>query len=106
MTSDKDQIDKVVRTIADARAMGVTVLPPDINESDTDFKVVYTHPDGKRPVRRADRIKDALGPQIRFGLGAVRGVGGAALEAVFETRARAGRSAISSTSPRASTRSA
>jgi DNA polymerase-3 subunit alpha len=86
LTSDKDRIDKVVRTIADARAMGVTVLPPDVDESDTDFKVVYTHPDGKRPLRRSDRIQDALGPQIRFGLGAVRGLGGAALEAVFETR--------------------
>jgi len=86
LTSDKDRIDKVVRTIADARAMGVTVLPPDVNESDTDFKVVYTHPDGARPVRRVDRIKDKLGPQIRFGLGAVRGLGGAALEAVFEAR--------------------
>ena len=83
----KDRIEKVVRTIADARAMGVTVLPPDVNESDTDFKVVYTHPDGSKPRRRADRIKDALGPQIRFGLGAVRGLGGAALEAVFEARA-------------------
>ncbi|HEY8040157.1 MAG TPA: DNA polymerase III subunit alpha [Polyangiaceae bacterium] len=86
LTSDKDRIEKVVRTIADARAMGVTVLPPDVNESDTDFKVVYTHADGKRPVRRSDRIRDALGPQIRFGLGAVRGLGGAALEAVFEAR--------------------
>jgi DNA polymerase-3 subunit alpha len=66
--------------------MGVTVLPPDVNESDTDFKVVYTHPDGSRPVRRGDRIRDPLGPQIRFGLGAVRGLGGAALEAVFEAR--------------------
>src|SRR5580692_11368117 len=86
LTSDKDRIDKVVRTIADARAMGVTVLPPDVNESDTDFKVVYTHPDGGRPVRRSDKIQDPLGPQIRFGLGAVRGLGGAALEAVFEAR--------------------
>ena len=86
LTSDKDRIDKVVRTIADARAMGVTVLPPDVNESDTDFKVVYTHPAGGRPVKRAERIKDGLGPQIRFGLGAVRGLGGAALEAVFEAR--------------------
>jgi DNA polymerase-3 subunit alpha len=87
LTSDKDRIDKVVRTIADARAMEVTVLPPDVNESDTDFKVVYTHPGGGRPVRRSDRIKDPLGPQIRFGLGAVRGLGGTALEALFEARA-------------------
>ncbi len=67
LTSDKDRIEKVVRTIADARAMKITVLPPDINESDTDFKV-----DGKK---------------IRFGLGAVRGVGGAALDAIFAARA-------------------
>src|SRR4029077_8589304 len=86
LTSDKDRIEKVVRTIADARAMGVTVLPPDVNESDTDFKVVYTHPDGQKPMGKADKIRDALGPQIRFGLGAVRGLGGAALEAVFEAR--------------------
>src|SRR5580700_8931729 len=84
MTSDKDKIDKVVRTIADARAMGVTVLPPDLNESDTDFKVVYTQPqrdrDGRRGARGQGRrgafafahVVDPCGPQVRFGLGAVR----------------------------------
>jgi DNA polymerase III subunit alpha len=86
LTSDKDRIEKVVRTIADARAIGVTVLPPDINESETEFRVVYTHPQGQRPIRPNERIKDPLGPQIRFGLGAVRGLGGAALEAVFDAR--------------------
>ncbi|HXN32872.1 MAG TPA: DNA polymerase III subunit alpha, partial [Polyangiaceae bacterium] len=88
LTSDTDRIEKVVRTIADARAMGVTVLPPDVNESDTDFKVVYMSPDGRKPAGKgpASRILDSLGPQIRFGLGAVRGLGGAALEAVFEAR--------------------
>ena len=79
-----------MRTIADARSMGVTVLPPDINESDTDFKVVYTNPAADKKVSRKDRVRDALGPQIRFGLGAVRGVGGAALEALFEARGAGG----------------
>jgi DNA polymerase III subunit alpha len=86
LTSDKDRIEKVVRTVADARAMGVTVLASDVNESDTDFKVVYTNPGGSAAPRRGDKIADALCPQIRFGLGAVRGLGGAALEAVFEAR--------------------
>jgi DNA polymerase-3 subunit alpha len=86
LTSDKERIEKVVRTIADARSMGVTVLPPDVDESETDFRVVYTNPAGDKPIKRADKVKDALGPQIRFGLGAVRGLGGAALEAVFEAR--------------------
>ncbi|HEX4445302.1 MAG TPA: DNA polymerase III subunit alpha [Polyangiaceae bacterium] len=87
LTSDKDRIDKVVRTIADARAMGVTVLPPDVNESDTDFKVIYTNPKGDKKLRRSVKgPQDTFGPEIRFGLGAVRGLGGAALEAVFEAR--------------------
>jgi DNA polymerase-3 subunit alpha len=92
MTSDKDRIDKVVRTIADARAMGVTVLPPDVNESDIDFKVVYSHPNGdkKRPARGTAVQRDPCGPQIRFGLGAVRGLGGAALEALLEARREGG----------------
>src|SRR5690606_17534166 len=93
MTSDKDRIDKVVRTIADARAMGVTVLPPDVNESDIDFKVVYTNPAGDKKVPRTARsavARDRLGPQIRFGLGAVRGLGGAALEALLEARKEGG----------------
>jgi DNA polymerase III subunit alpha len=93
MTSDKEKIDKVVRTIADARAMGVTVLPPDVNESDIDFKVVYTHPEGnRRPPKgaRGQVAKDPCGAQVRFGLGAVRGLGGAALEALLEARKEGG----------------
>ncbi|MGH7271204.1 MAG: DNA polymerase III subunit alpha, partial [Polyangiaceae bacterium] len=86
LTSDKERIEKIVRTIADARAMGINVLPPDVNASDTDFTVVYEHPEGDKAIRRGDRMKDALGPEIRFGLGAVRGLGGSALEAVFEAR--------------------
>ncbi|MFO0736285.1 MAG: DNA polymerase III subunit alpha [Labilithrix sp.] len=93
MTSDKEKVDKVVRTIADARAMGVTVLPPDVNESDIDFKVVYTHPNGDKRISTKARnavAKDKCGPQIRFGLGAVRGLGGAALEALLEARQEGG----------------
>jgi DNA polymerase-3 subunit alpha len=86
LTSDKDRIDKIVRTIADARVMGIPVLPPDINESHTDFRVIYSHPEGDRRAASGDKVKDRLGPQIRFGLGAVRGLGGSALDAIFEVR--------------------
>lgn len=86
MTTDKDKIEKVVRTIAEARAWGVNVLPPDINMSEIDFTVVLEYPDGTGPARGPGRLRDRLGPQIRFGLGAVRGVGEAALETVFEAR--------------------
>lgn len=90
LTADKDKIEKVVRTIAEARAWGVAVLPPDINASDIDFTVVYAAPDGTGPPRGPGRLRDRYRPQIRFGLGAVRGLGEAALETVFEARRTSG----------------
>lgn len=90
LTTDKDKIEKVVRTIAEARAWGASVLPPDINASATDFTVDYTYLKGDAPVSRSGRFKDPYGSRIRFGLGAVRGVGEAALESVFTVRASGG----------------
>jgi DNA polymerase-3 subunit alpha len=92
MTADKEKIEKVVRTIAEARAWGVAVLPPDINLSAVDFTVVYQHPDGRGTQARGGpgKLRDRFGPQIRFGLGAVRGVGESALETMFEARTATG----------------
>lgn len=90
LTTDKEKIEKVVRTIAEARAWGVEVLPPDINASATDFTVDYEYPRGNAPPRVKGKLRDRFGPRIRFGLGAVRGVGEAALESVFEVRKEGG----------------
>jgi DNA polymerase-3 subunit alpha len=94
MTADRDKIEKVVRIIAEGRAWGVEILPPEINESKTDFTVVYaaagaaktTNGKARKAQRGGSRAKDPLDPKIRFGLGAIRGVGEAALEAVLEVR--------------------
>jgi len=86
LTTDKDKIDKVVRTIAEARAWGALVLPPDINASDTNFTVDYAYPQGDAPQKKRSKVHDPYGSRIRFGLGAVRGVGGAALDSVFDVR--------------------
>jgi DNA polymerase III subunit alpha len=92
LSSDKDKTEKVVRTVAEARTMGLTVLPPDINESQIDFSVVYQPiPEMKaartgRPACTGGTLSDLTGPKIRFGLGGVKGIGEAALEAVFEAR--------------------
>jgi DNA polymerase-3 subunit alpha len=90
MTADRSKIEKVVRIIAEGRAMGATILPPDINHSQTDFTVDYAAPKGDYKAPRDATIKDAYRPQIRFGLGAVRGIGDAALEAIFEARTAGG----------------
>jgi len=66
LTAEKDNTDKVVSYIAQARAAGHEVLPPDVNHSDLEFSVV----EGR----------------IRFGLGAIKGVGEAAIDAILEAR--------------------
>ncbi len=93
LTADKEKIDKVVRTVAEARSMGITVLPPDVNESEIEFTVVYTPDDAQdvarlrhKPVCYGGEIHDPMGPKIRFGLGAIKGVGTAAVEAILEAR--------------------
>jgi DNA polymerase-3 subunit alpha len=97
LSADKDKIEKVVRTVAEARSMGITVLPPDVNESDIDFAVVYDpkeHAPGARPGRPVSlggTVRDKTQPKIRFGLGGVKGIGTNALEAIFEARSTEGR---------------
>ena len=73
LTCDRDDTDRVVRYISEARSRGIQVLNPEINESQVDFDVIAPAP-GAAPDR------------IRFGLGAVRGVGGAALDAILAAR--------------------
>ncbi|MCA9612920.1 MAG: DNA polymerase III subunit alpha, partial [Myxococcales bacterium] len=95
MTADKDKSDKVVRTVAESRALGITVLPPDVNQSEIDFSVVYEPIAGAkrpeaRPISEKGTLRDPMGPKIRFGLGALKGVGDSALEAVFEERVKEG----------------
>jgi DNA polymerase III subunit alpha len=66
--------EKVAYYVADARIMGVPVLPPDINASGWDFEIEEVS--GK--------------PNIRFGLGAIKNVGKAAMELVLEERSNHG----------------
>ena len=97
MTADRDKIEKVVRTIAEGRAWGVETLPPEVNQSKIDFTVVYAEPDAALARKKAggrrrggQRTVDPYRPKIRFGLGAIRGVGESALEAMLEVRAEGG----------------
>src|SRR6185295_15672140 len=64
--------------IAEAKANGIAVLRPDVNESDTDFSVVKVGDNGS-----AKKV-------IRFGLGAVKGVGEGAVDVVKVARDQGG----------------
>ncbi len=67
LTHSGGQIDKITFFMEECRRMGISVLGPDVNESHYQFSV---NKDG----------------QIRFGLGSVKGVGEAAVEALVTER--------------------
>lgn len=62
--------DKVPFFVSQCEEMGIKVLPPDVNESGHEFLVVEGN--------------------IRFGLEAVKGVGGAAVDAILAAREKGG----------------
>src|SRR6202789_213906 len=71
LSSDMDKTDKVVTLIDECNGMGLEVLPPDVNASVYAFRVA--------------------GPaSIRYGMGAIKGVGASAVEAIIEERAKNG----------------
>ncbi|MCS6914311.1 MAG: DNA polymerase III subunit alpha [Myxococcales bacterium] len=85
LTCDQDDTDKVAKNVAEARAMGIPVLPPDINQSGRDFSVVHLDGEG------APANPSAAGRKaVRFGLSAIKGVGDSAVEAILEARQRGG----------------
>ncbi|KFN39394.1 MAG: DNA polymerase III subunit alpha [Sulfuricurvum sp. MLSB] len=70
LTSEKDNTDKVVKYIDEAKRMKITLGAPDINHSQLEFSAI---------------TKDGA-DQILFGLGAIKGVGEAAVESILEAR--------------------
>jgi DNA polymerase-3 subunit alpha len=69
LSSDMDKVEKVTDFLGDVRAEGLKLLPPDVNASEFRFRAV-----------------DAR--TIRYGLGAIRGVGQAACEMIVEVRGK------------------
>ncbi|MBG0741430.1 DNA polymerase III subunit alpha [Paeniglutamicibacter antarcticus] len=70
LTSVGDDKDKLALYLNECRRMGITVLPPDVNESSVNFTPV--------------------GHDIRFGMAAIRNVGVNVVEAMVSTRGEAG----------------
>ncbi len=82
LTSEKDSTDKVVAHIAEARADGIVVLPPDVNDSGLAFGV-SPNPDFNPTPKRGQKQQKNL---IRFGLGAIKGVGENSIGAILQAR--------------------
>lgn len=70
MATEMDDTDKMAQYIADARKRGIEILPPDVNASKKSFSVV----------EHENKMA------IRFGLEAIKGVGGVAVDAFIEER--------------------
>jgi DNA polymerase-3 subunit alpha len=71
LTSVKDDKDKSALYLNECRRMGIKVLPPDVNESDSNFT--------------------PRGTDIRFGLSAIRNVGENVVASIVATRKSKGR---------------
>jgi DNA polymerase-3 subunit alpha len=80
LSSDMDDTDKVQIFYGDALANAVTVLPPDINASPYRFEPVLDEHSAKGKPPRT----------IRYGLGAVKGTGEAAVEEIVRIRQETG----------------
>lgn len=67
LSADMDHTDKIVRLIDECRRMGLTIAAPDINRSGFAFEVADEN-------------------CIRYGLGAIKGLGRGAVDALVENR--------------------
>jgi DNA polymerase-3 subunit alpha len=88
LTSVTGKTEDVVKYIAEAREMGIEVLAPDVHESASNFTPILTAeglaPGAGQPM--ALRSQTPAGYKIRFGLSAVKNVGGNAIASIVEAR--------------------
>lgn len=73
LSAEVNDTDKIAAAVAEARRMGILVLPPDINKSENGFTLELS-----------EKSRDGLA--IRFGLSAIKNVGAAAVEPILEAR--------------------
>ncbi|HZR17517.1 MAG TPA: DNA polymerase III subunit alpha [Verrucomicrobiae bacterium] len=107
MTNDMADTEKLSQYIAEARSMGIEVLPPDLNESQVYFAPAPRSQSAARVNGRANghvngksNGKSALDSEsvpaeqsqsIRFGLAAIKGVGEVAVQAILNARNEGGK---------------
>lgn len=103
LSGDAQKTDRIMIEIEECRAMGIAVLPPDINESLQDFTAIpATHgtaggnddrsaagaSDAKN--RKEDDKDSAKAGSIRFGLSAIKGLGDSSVQQIIAVRDQGG----------------
>ncbi len=66
LTSEKDNRDKIIKYMSACKELGISILPPDLNESQRDFAI--------------------SGENIRFGMAAIKNVGLSAVDSIISVR--------------------
>ena len=96
LSLEMSSTEKVAEYRKDCQESGITVRPPDINASDYEFKVIMASgkecPDDRKDQQNKISVdQDAERPvAIQYGLGAIKGVGGKAVEAIVAARNASG----------------
>ncbi len=94
MTNDMSDTEKLSEYIKEANAMGIEVLPPDVNESQVTFapgagkSVPAANGNGHSAEvgRGVFTAPDAARSAIRFGLAAIKGIGEVAVQSILKAR--------------------
>jgi DNA polymerase-3 subunit alpha len=98
MTNDMGDTAKLSQYINEARAFGIEVLGPDVNESDVYFAPAKTAGQASAavagspsPEKNGETKTSEVKQAIRFGLAAIKGVGEVAVQTILKARDEGGR---------------
>ncbi len=107
LTADAGDTEQISTFVAEAKRMGVPVLPPDVNESGTDFTAIRTvvrddvstegapqtdeartepFPSKEMAYPEGDASSSTLPKAIRFGLNSIKNFGDAVAKAILDKR--------------------
>ncbi len=95
LTSEQGETEKVAETIAECKRLNIPVLPPDVNESFSQFTVVKTNPPslpmvGTPPFSKGES-ENSIPYRIRFGLVTIKNFGQGISTAIIEERKKNGK---------------
>ncbi len=79
LTADSGDTDSIAVFVAEPKRMNISVLPPDVNESGSDFTTIYKE-------TRASDASRAFPNAIRFGLSSIKNFGDGISEAIIAER--------------------